>query len=72
MVTTLADSAFHLMEVDPTTSPWTMRRTSHAGVSPTMPADTSHVLCQRIQWMPGLNAVILHRRGDENVLMYRF
>jgi hypothetical protein len=66
--TSLGTGAMAVLELDPTTTPWTMRRTNLAGLVPAPHRN----LCRRMVYLPGLNAVLLGDSASKDFLLYRF
>lgn len=62
------DRTMPILEIDPTTTPWTIRRQALAG-----DAMQSHRnLCRRMVFLPGLNAVLIGDTADKDFWLYRF
>jgi hypothetical protein len=67
--TRLADGTMQILELDPSTTPWTLRRApAIEGNTPTPHPN----LCRRFVYLPGLNAVIMGHSADEDMWLYRF
>lgn len=58
-------------ELDPTTSPWTLRPASQDSGFPSL-SDGKTLVRRRMLWMPKLHAVIFLGSGDKNIRVYRF
>jgi hypothetical protein len=61
-------------QLDPTTTPWTMSPLTFAPGAPvTLPTGVlAAVMERKLVYFPGLNAVILGRKGTTEMLIYRF
>jgi len=68
LFTRLRDGSRPILELDPTTEPWTLRRQSLAGVDP----DPFPVLCRKMVYMPSLDAVLLADTASKDFWLYRF
>jgi hypothetical protein len=56
-----------VLELDPTTTPWTLRRNSYP--SPTI---TNPRLMRKAQFYPALNAIVLMDQASTPMLIYKF
>jgi hypothetical protein len=67
LCTSLGNGTMPILEVDPSTTPWTVRRQNLAGVVP-----RSHPnLCRRLVYLPGLNAVLMGDNANKDFWLYR-
>ena len=57
------------VEVDPTTTPWTLRPLQHQGAVPAL--DGSTLVRRRMVWLPALNAVLWLGSANREVALYR-
>jgi hypothetical protein len=55
-------------ELDPTTSPWTLRRKTFTGAVPSPGSN----LMRKVLWMPGLNAVVMVDMSSIPLYVYKF
>jgi hypothetical protein len=60
-------SGYAAMEIDPTTTPWTMTRKSFAGAAP----QPYGLLGRKVAYFPGLNAVLFNDLATRNFSLYR-
>jgi hypothetical protein len=68
LCTRMSDGSMPILELDPTTTPWTLRRQSLAGVDPQPYA----VLCRKMVYVPALDAVLLADAATKDFWLYRF
>ncbi len=71
LCTRLADGSMPILEVDPTTTPWTLRRQSFKGAVPT-PAP---LIMRKMIFFPNLGAkgsVVLVDKATRNISIYKF
>lgn len=66
-VATRVNGAMQFLELDPTTSPWTLRRLVVPGVQPAWDL----IISRKLVYWPRLKALTLTTRSDANVWLYR-
>jgi len=66
--TLMANGKMELIELDPTTTPWTARRPSGNVASLT---NIGLQLERKMFYLPALNAVLMCNKADQNLLLYK-
>lgn len=68
MWTLMADGSMASLEIDPTTTPWTISPKAFEGDVPT----PNKNMLRKMFWMPDMNAVWLYDRASKDWYVYRF
>jgi hypothetical protein len=66
----LKTGALQWAELDPTTTPWTLRPLNHTGAVPSLTYASVNVR-RRMMWVPSLNAVVFLGSADRNVTVFK-
>lgn len=68
LCTRMNDGSMPILEIDPTTTPWTVRRQPLEGVVPRPHQN----LCRKLVYLPGLNAVVMGDAATKDMWIYKF
>lgn len=68
-----SDGVVHPIEIDPTTTPWTLNRLAHTGslVALNVTSPDGHPTAKPM-WFPKLNAVVFMNTHEDRIAVYRF
>ena len=69
-VTRSVSGGYKWCELDPTTTPWTLRPLTHANAFPTLSGGNTLVR-KRMLWWPAMNAVVWLGSADKNIQIYK-
>ena len=67
----MATGAIQWLEVDPTTTPWTIKPLTFANTAPTLSASPTPAPQNRAMYVPAMNAVLWLGSADKNIQIYK-